>query len=238
MTRAPRKTADAFADVARNLLDQGSVQATLKEITELAVTEISGCRSAGISLLNGDGMITTPSATDTLVERADQLQYTTGQGPCLETIHDRQVYIIDDVRQDARWPVFATEVANLGVRSMMSHQLYTRREVLGCLNLYSTELKAFDRASAEIGQALAAHAAVALASAQNNARLREAMQTRSRIGEATGILMERYKVTSEEAFALLVKASQNLNTKLRDLAEDLVETGALPQGSAGPSRKD
>ncbi|MBE2998316.1 GAF and ANTAR domain-containing protein [Nocardiopsis sp. HNM0947] len=237
MTSAAQKTADAFADVARNLLDRGSVQATLEEISDLAASEVGGCEFAGISLVGGDGTISTPVATDPLVEHADQLQYTTGQGPCLETIHDRQVYVVDDVRQDGRWPVFAAEVAGLGVRSMMSHQLYTRREVLGCLNLYSTELNAFDRGSVEIGQVLAAHAAVALASAQNDARLRDAMQTRSRIGEATGILMERYKVPGDQAFALLVKASQNLNTKLRELAEVLVETGALPRGSSGPDRQ-
>lgn len=237
MTGTPRESADAFAEVARDLLDRGSVQATLEEITALAVREVDGCEFAGISLLHKGGRITSPAATDPLAERADQIQYTTGQGPCLESIKDREVYIIDDTAQEARWPVFSSQVYDLGVQSMMSHRLYTRRQVLGCLTMYSSELKAFDADSSSVGQALAAHTAVALASAQNDAHLREAMNTRSQIGEATGILMERYKLTNKDAFALLVRASQNLNTRLRDLAEHLVETGSVPGGTQGQEKR-
>lgn len=237
MTETPRESADDFAEVARNLLDRGSVQATLEEIAALAVREIEGCEFAGISLLHKGGSITTPAATVPLADMADQIQYTTGQGPCLESIKDREVYIIDDTAQETRWPVFSAQVCELGVQSMMSHQLYTRRQVLGSLNMYSSELKAFDAESSSIGQALAAHAAVAMASAQNDAHLREAMNTRSQIGEATGILMERYKLTSRDAFALLVQASQNLNTRLRDLAEHLVETGSVPDGTKGQDKR-
>lgn len=120
---------------------------------------------------------------------------------------------------------------------MVSHQVYTRRQDLGSLNMYSSGLKAFDAGSSSNGQTLAAHTAVASAGAQNDARLREAMNTRSQIGEANGILMEQYKLTSGDAFALLVRASQNLNTRLRDLAEHLVETGSVPGGTQGQEKR-
>ena len=236
MTRTPEDTALAFAHVARNLLEQGSVQSTLEEIADLAVAEVKGCEFAGISVVQKDGSIMTPAATDPLVGRADQLQHSTRQGPCLEAIRARDVYIIGDMSQETRWPDFAGKALQLGMNSMLSHQLYTRREVLGGLNLYSTEPNAFDAESTQIGQVLAAHAAVALASAQNEAHLHDAIRTRERIGEATGILMERHKLSREQAFSLLSKASQNLNTKLRDLAEEVVHTGTIPAGTDSPKK--
>lgn len=229
MTSAPKDLSLAFADFAGDLLDKESVQSTLEEIVELAVGEIRGCEFAGISLLHKGSDIATPAATHPVVEQADQLQYTTRQGPCLEAINVRDTYFIDDTMVETRWPDFVASVSRLGIRSMMSCQLFTRRDVLGCLNLYSTGVRAFEEGSARVGEVLAAHAAVALSNAQNAETLRGAIRTRERIGEATGILMERYKLTSEQAFALLVKASQNLNTKLRDLAEEIVRTGDFPE---------
>lgn len=120
---------------------------------------------------------------------------------------------------------------------MVSHQVYTRRQDLGSLNMYSSGLKAFDAGSSSNGQTLAAHTAVASAGAQNDARLREAMNTRSQIGEANGILMEQYKLTSGDAFALLVRASQNPDTRLRGLAEHLVETGSVPGRTKGQDKR-
>ncbi|GAB3696795.1 GAF and ANTAR domain-containing protein [Nocardiopsis oceani] len=231
MTNPRKDLSSAFADFARDLLDKESVQSTLEEIAQLAVSEIDGCEFAGISVLHPGGSITTAASTHPVVGEADQLQYTTRQGPCLEAISDRKVYFIHDTLAEPRWPDFVEGVAGLGMRGMMSAQLFTRREVLGGLNLYSTETGAFDEGSARVGEILAAHAAVALSSAQNDESLRDAIRTRERIGEATGILMERYKLTSQQAFALLAKASQNLNTKLRDLAEEIVHTGDFPRKS-------
>lgn len=235
---APKDTARAFADVARHLLDQDSVQATLDGIAELCLSDVRGCEFAGISLVQKGGAVTTPACTDPIVEEADQLQYTMRQGPCLEAIRVRRVFVIDDTLQEQRWPDFMAGVAELGMRSMMSCQLFTRRQVLGGLNLYSRSPKAFDEEAAEIGKVFAAHAAVALSSAQNEENLREALRTRERIGEATGIVMERYKLTGQDAFSLLVKASQNLNIKLRDLVEDIVHTGAFPEDSVNPSKRN
>lgn len=218
-----------FADFARDLLDKETVQSTLEEIVELAVSEIQGCEFAGVSLLRKGGHLTTPAATHPLVEQADRLQAVTGQGPYREAADVRDVYFIDDTTTETRWPDFVAHVSQLGIRSMMSCQLFTHRDALGCLNLYSTEVKAFDEGSARVGELLAAHAAVALSSAQNAETLRGAIRTRERIGEATGILMERYKLTSDQAFSLLAKASQNLNTKLRELAEEIVRTGDFPR---------
>lgn len=232
MSHGSKDLSLVFADFARDLLEQETVQSTLEEIVELAVSEIQGCEFAAVSLLHRSDRPTTPAATHQLAEQADRLQYVTGQGPCLEAVNVRDVYFIDDTTTETRWPEFMVRVSQMGLRSMMSCQLFTRRDVLGGLNLYSTEVSAFDGSSARVGELLAAHAAVALSSAQNAETLRGAIRTRERIGEATGILMERYKLTNEQAFSLLAKASQNLNTKLRDLAEEIVRTGDFPRRTA------
>ncbi|MBR8743758.1 GAF and ANTAR domain-containing protein [Nocardiopsis sp. MG754419] len=232
MPHPSEDTAGAFARFARDLLEQDTVDATLDEITALAVSEIEGCEYAGVSLLYQGGELTTPSSTDPIVEEADRLQHTTGQGPGIEAISARTVCVVSDLARETRWPAFTEGATRLGLAGMMSLQLFTHQRVLGSLNLYSTETGAFDQDSTEVGEILAAHAAVALAAAQKSADLHQAIRTRERIGEATGILMERYRLTNTQAFSLLVKASQKLNTKLRDIAEDIVRTGDFPSGAA------
>lgn len=233
MTGTSKETAHAFADVARDLSDKDSVQETLQEIVSLAVREVNGCEFAGISLLEQDD-IRTQASTDPRVEQVDLLQRSLEKGPCREAVLVREVLVIDDMAQETRWPEFVTGVHEIGVRSMMVLQLFTRRRVLGVLTFQSTHENAFDEDAAELGRILAAHAAVALSSAQSEEGLRGALHTRERIGEATGIVMERYKLTGRQAFSLLVRASQNLNIKLRDLAEELVHTGAFPVDGADP----
>ena len=106
--------------------------------------------------------------------------------------------------------------------------LFTEEDKLGALNLYSERAGAFTERSEQVGWLLASHAAVAFASARTDAQLQEAMATRQDIAEAMGILMERYKVTERQAFAMLVKASQNRNIKLREIARAITQTGEIP----------
>lgn len=131
------------------------------------------------------------------------------------------------MRTEQRWPEFAKRAVDLGVGSMLSIQLYVTGDNLGALNLYSEAAEAFDDESEHVGLLLASHAAIAMASAQQQEQLVQAITTRDLIGQAKGILMERHKITSEQAFTLLIRASQLANTKLRDVAEHLTTTGEL-----------
>ncbi|WP_222936759.1 GAF and ANTAR domain-containing protein [Streptomonospora sp. PA3] len=225
-----RALAKAFAEYARDLLAQDTVQSTLEEITALAVSEIEGCEHAGVSLVERKKHISTHAATSPLVHQVDEIQYSTGEGPCLQAIWVREVFSIDSFEEETRWPRFTARAFPLGVQSMCSFQLFTHDDILGGLNLYSSKPRAFGVEAYEIGQILAAHAAVALANAQTQYNLKRAVRTRQRIGEATGILIERYRITDRQAFSLLAKASQNLNVKLSALADELVETGSFPDG--------
>jgi hypothetical protein len=110
---------------------------------------------------------------------------------------------------------------------MLSFQLFVEGDRVGALNLYGEGPDAFDSESEQIGALVAAHAAVAFADSQKISQLGEALVARQLIGQAEGILMERYKITAEQAFLLLTRASSRSNIKLRDVAEHLASSGEI-----------
>lgn len=219
---------EQLAEMARDLLAQESVQQTLDRIGVHAVNLVDGCEDAGILTIDR-GEVATLSATSDLVRDSDRLQGEVGQGPCYDaTRHHERVYRIRDTAHESRWPLYVPEARKLGVGSMMGFLLYTVDDNLGALNLYSPHPDAFTDRSEQIGWLLASHAAVAFSSARTHAQLNTALKTRHEIGEAIGILMGRHGLTEEQAFAVLRKASQEHNIKLRDLARTVTETGDIP----------
>ncbi|WP_447002096.1 GAF and ANTAR domain-containing protein [Saccharothrix isguenensis] len=227
--------AQHLSQVALTLHQQTSTQDTLDEIVRAAVETVPGARHAGLMMVLTKHRVRTVSVTSDLPGQVDQIQYDTGQGPCLDALYQEKVVSMPDVAQETRWPAFAERAALLEVSSMLSFQLFVQDDDLGALNLYSPDTEAFDEDSARVGSLFASHAAVALAASQEREHLTEAMQTRDLIGQAKGILMERHKLTSDQAFTLLVRASQRANLKLRDLADKLVHTGELASRPRGTS---
>lgn len=216
--------------MARDLLSQGSLQATLDRIAYHSVELVEGCDVAGILSVR-DRTVRTLAGTHELVWESDRLQSRLSEGPCFDAARDRQeVYRIADLTEETpRWPSYAPAARDLGVGSMMGFLLFTDDENLGALNLYSREADAFTEDSESVGWLLASHAAVAFSSAAHDAQLREAVATRQEIGEAIGILIERYKVDEHRAFDLLRKVSQDSNVKLREVAGRVVRSGELPE---------
>ncbi|MFT7836793.1 GAF and ANTAR domain-containing protein [Saccharothrix sp. BKS2] len=217
-------------EVARTLHHQGNEQETLDEIVRAAVGTIPGARHAGIMTIVDKRDVRTVAVTGDVPGGVDQVQYDTGQGPCLDTLYRHKIVNVPDLGADNPWPVFAERTLALGVASMLSFRLFVQDDDLGALNMYAPEPHAFGEESEHVGLLFAGHAAVALASAQKRDHLTEAVHTRDLIGQAKGILMERHKLTADQAFTLLVRASQRANTKLRDLAEQLTRTGEMPTG--------
>lgn len=216
-----------LAAMARDLLAQQSVQATLDRIVLHAVDLIDGCDGAGILTLRGGEAITL-AATDEKVRTSDRIQAELGEGPCFDAIRNReQTHRIEDMTAGSQqWPAYAPRACELGFGSTMGFLLFTDgRDSLGALNLYSTRPKAFTEGSELAGWLLASHAAVALSSARTHDQLQHAMDTRHNIGEAVGILRERHNLTEEQALAVLREASQDHNTKLRDVARTVTENG-------------
>ncbi|MEU7338380.1 MULTISPECIES: GAF and ANTAR domain-containing protein [unclassified Streptomyces] len=219
----------ALAEMARDLLAQDSVQGTLDRIVEHATVLIKDCDDAGILTVRR-GEVRALAATGDVVRRADRIQQDLREGPCFDAVTDRQqVYVIEDLnRPHERWSRFAPELRKLGMGSVMGFLLFTEDDELGALNLYSHRPRAFDDAARQAGWILASHAAVAFSAARTHQQLGDALETRHEIGEAMGILMERYGLPENAAFGVLKKASQDRNVKLREIARQVCETGEKP----------
>lgn len=232
--------AGVFADIARQLEAETSPERTQDRVTRAAVATVDGCDHAAISIVRRRGGIETVAATDEVPERVDAIQYDTGQGPCVGAISEHETYLIHDLVGDERWPAFSRRAADeTGVRSMLSIRLFLREDTIGALNLYSRRPDAFDQQGYAVGTVLAAHAAVAMSAAQEHQRadqLEDALASNREIGMAMGVLMGRSRMSQDEAFAVLRRASQQLHRKLRDVAGEVVDTGQLPGRPLPPQR--
>ena len=166
---------------------------------------------------------------------ADELQYQRDYGPCVDAGRSGQLFLVDDMRTDQRWPDYAQHAADRGVGSSLSVPLPFQAATLGAMNNYATRPHAFTEEDIEVATAVAPwvayavnNASVAASAAEQTANMVAAMTTRAVIEQAKGILMERHRLTSDQAFNLLSRTSQRTGSKLRDVAADLVETGVLP----------
>ena len=229
-----------FSETARILFAAGSVTDTLAQVVETAVATIEGCDFAGLSLVEKE-VITTPVHTDPLVKEVDALQQQLGEGPCLDAISQRLIFYVDDLCDDARWPYFGPQASAAGIRSVLALPLVTNGR-LGALNLYARYPAAFGVVDRAKGVLLASLAGLALSAARSHEdeerrsdNLHLALGTREVIGQAQGILMERERITPGQAFDILRHASQHLNRKLRDVAQDLVDTGERPEAGFSAS---
>lgn len=218
------RLAQQLSEVARELQREDTLQDTLMGIVRAAVDNVPGAQFAGISVVEARRKVSTRAWTDEVVRACDHAQYETGQGPCLDSVYEQQTFRLSDMRVEQRWQQFTKRATELRIGSMLSFQLYVSGNNLGALNLYNSSPEAFSDQSEHVGLLLAAHAAVAMASAQHEEQLLQAMATRDLIGQAKGILMERYKITANQAFSLLIRASQDTNSKLHDVADHLVAT--------------
>ncbi len=217
-----------LGDLARHLQEQVNVEDTLQSIVESAMHTVPGAAYAGLSVVQARRTMSTPFASAELVREVDRAQIEFGQGPCMDVLYEKRTVSMPNTAREQRWPRFAARAAQLGIGSMLSFQLWVADNDLGALNLYSQAVNAFTPDSERVGVLFATHAAVAMADAQQLAQLSQAIDTRDLIGQAKGILMERHRLTSDQAFTLLIRASQHTNIKLVDIAEYLTKTGEFP----------
>lgn len=217
------------ADLSR-VLKPGDLDATLGQITAAAVRLLPDVAYASVTVRHGDERLETVSATDPLVLATDQSQYELREGPCYDAATDRPQVLAPDLADDPRFPHYGPVAVAAGVRSQAAFRLFERNGAQGALNLYSTRPGAF----ADLGQTAGLfrnQAAVAIAYAHEITNLAEALETRTTIGKAMGIVMERYQLTDERAFAFLTRLSQHRNVKLRLVAEELVAETARNTGA-------
>lgn len=216
---------EQFALLAQQLRAGTSVTEVQDVVVRAAVELVDGCHRAGIGVLAGDGF-RSAAATDDVTRLIDDLQNEVGEGPCLEASVDGVVQVDNDITVHSRWPKLARLVVQrTPVRAMMGVPLVEEGQRNGALNVFSDTPGAFDDEAVGAAAILASFASVALASARHSQRasqLAEGLATNREIGAAVGILMATHSVSQDEAFAMLSKASQRLNRKLREIATGIV----------------
>jgi GAF domain-containing protein len=236
-----------LAALSQFFISDGTLADTLTRVATLATEAVPGADVAGITMMI-EGRPRTGVFTDERSPEIDQAQYDTGIGPCLDAFRDDRVYRVDSTATDERWAAFSKTAYDHGILSTISLPLSVRGEVLGALNLYSTADAGFDESAEELGLLFATQAAVVLTNAnaywdarQLSENLGEAMHSRATIEQAKGILMSSGGRTADEAFQILVRASQRENRKLREIADEIVERAMsrgrgtqLPSEGGGP----
>ncbi len=230
--------ANVLSDVARALQAEHGLEETLQAIVLSAADTIPGADHVGISSVLHKRLVETVARTDELVDTVDKVQYETGEGPCMDAAWEHETFRVDDLTTETRWPRFGPAALNLGIRSILAFQLYVVGDNLGALNIYSGDPGAFDDESQHVGQLFAAHAAVAFAGSRRERQLTEAISSRDLIGQAKGILMQRHRVSGDKAFEILIKASQDSNIKLREVAGFLVEHAEASAAHEPAARQD
>jgi GAF domain-containing protein len=238
------EAAQALEHLGQRSLRELSMESLLQSMADLTKRVMPGDPEASVTLLIDDEPRTVVD-TGPLALGLDEVQYDRGDGPCLHTARNRVMVQIGDTRVDDRWPDYARYVAEQGIRSVLAVPLVLAGEeqVAGSLNIYARTPEAFDEASRAVATGFAPYAAVAAGTVQayRSARetadnLQRALETRAVIEQAKGILIERHKLTPDQAFEALVTVSMNRNVKVRDIAEHLVLTGELPLVRTGPRR--
>jgi GAF domain-containing protein len=220
-------TADDFADLAVRLHDEPTVVETLDLVVQSAIKAID-CQYAGVVLFHGRKQAETAASTDPLVAGIDQVQIECAEGPGLDLVSERPIVVVRDTTVERRWERWAGKVAALGVRSVLTARLAAGDTNVGTLNLYHSKPDAFDTDDEAIASIFARHAAVALANARQAENLWVAIDARKLVGQAQGILMERFDLNADQAFSVLLRYSQHRNLKLRDVANLLVTRRQLP----------
>ncbi|MHC3004693.1 hypothetical protein OK17_20635 [Gordonia sp. GN26] len=224
-----------LAQVARALHSKSllGVDAVCAEIAGAATEVIDGVECAGITL--GSGSRFRPVApTDDAADRFGRLQQDLGEGPSFDAARHRCTVRTSDLRADSRWPALAAAVAvSSPLRSAVSYELFTDRDRLGALNVYSTRAGGVSEEAINRGHAFTAHAALMLDAARRHEQFQVALSSRDVIGQAKGMIMERFAVDADRAFDLLRKLSQSSQKSVVEVARQLTsQPGTLAPGDA------
>lgn len=198
-------------------------ETVIAELAEHAAVEVPGAQYAGITVTRNRKHIDTPAATHIYPMLLDKVQQRHGEGPCLTAAWEEKTIHVADLEHDDRFPRYREDaLAETPIRSIMAFQLFIAGETMGALNVYAEQPHAFDDESRTIGLIFAAHSSVAWNSARRDEHFKKALASRDTIGQAKGMIMERYGVDAVQAFELLRKLSQDSNVPLIKVAGQLV----------------
>jgi GAF domain-containing protein len=199
----------------------------IAELAENAAIEIPGAQYAGVTVTRNAKHIDTPAATHKWPILLDEIQQRHREGPCLTAAWEERIIHVPNLETDDRFPLYRRDaLEQTPIRAIMAFQLFIADETMGALNVYAEQPHAFDQSSKDIGRIFAAHSSVAWNAARRDEQFRRALASRDSIGQAKGMIMERYGVDAVQAFEVLRKLSQDSNLPLVQVAAELV---AKPQ---------
>jgi GAF domain-containing protein len=214
-----------IAEIAQQLHSRPDTDSdtVVAELAEHAAVEIPGAQYAGVTITRNAKHIDTPAATHKWPILLDEIQQLHREGPCLTAAWEEKTIHVPDLEADDRFPLYRRDaLEQTPIRSVMAFQMFIAGETMGALNVYAEEPRAFGRASRDIGLIFAAHSSVAWNSARRDEQFRRALASRDTIGQAKGMIMERYGVDAVQAFEVLRKLSQDSNVPLVEVATELV----------------
>ena len=217
-----------IAELVQNLHGRPDTDSdtVLAELAEHAAVEIPGAQYAGITITRNGKHIDTPAATHIYPMLLDKVQQRYQEGPCLTAAWEEKTVHVANLETDERFPLYRQDaLAETPIKSIMAFQLFIAGETMGALNVYSEQPNVFDSESRNIGLVFAAHSSVAWNSARRDEQFKKALASRDTIGQAKGMIMERYGVDAVQAFELLRKLSQDSNVPLIKVATELVANG-------------
>jgi GAF domain-containing protein len=226
----------AFDELGRMSFAEHSLESLVQRVTSLAAEAIPGQPIASVTIFR-DGVPLTIASSAVLARQLDELQYRNGRGPCMQAAATGEPVLVPDPRSDDRWGPVAPALAERGCGSILSYPLPAQEAVSGGLNLYARGAEARDERTLAVLGRFADYAVVPVSNmylyrsaVERAEHLAAALDSRAVIDQAKGILMERHKLTADQAFQALARVSMATNQKVRVVAEQFVHTGQLPDG--------
>jgi GAF domain-containing protein len=224
----------AFDELGRISFAEHSLESVLHTVTELAGGVLPGQPVTSVTILRDRGPSTVASSGD-LALQLDLVQYRLGDGPCVSAAATGRAAEILDTRAATRWPAFAGIAAQHGCDAVLSVPLPVQERLQGALNVYARQSAASSAGTRDLVTRFATYAAVPVSNmylyesaVARAGHLQAALDSRAVIDQAKGILMERFKMTADQAFQALARVSMERNIKVREVASQFVETGELP----------
>lgn len=217
--------ASRIAEITRRLYERRSLDGgVVAELVEHAAAELPGADYANITVTASQFDIDTPAATHPWAVRIDDIQRRAQEGPCLSSAWHHRVVHVEDLSRETRWPTFCAEaLASTPVRSIMGFQLFLTGKSMGALNVFAEQAHAFDDRTRQLGSLVAAHSVLVWDAARRESQFQEALASRDIIGQAKGMIMERYSMDADQAFEMLRQLSHDSNVPLAEVAAKVVD---------------
>ena len=217
--------AQALAHAATSMAVRGNPDDTLNAIVYAAREAVPGFNEVSATVVAADGALTTMSATNSLAQDLDSLQYALGEGPCVSALRNQELILVQRLEQEQRWPRYTPRAVEAGIRSQMAVHLAADEEVLGSLNFYSTVRDTIAPEAYHRASLFATHAALALGYARRLEAVHASAETHRLIGQAIGMLVERFEIGDDRAFYYLVRVASAGGLELRQVAREVVDQG-------------